>query len=133
MTTGNATDSAWIDHVALRRLLDILGNDPDEFADLLSDYLVDAPDLVDRMSRAAGTGNAEAFRIAAHTLKSNARDFGAVRLSELCAEAEAEAAAAASARGLAAHAEEIARAERAARHVLSEIDPATLGGEDDGA
>jgi HPt (histidine-containing phosphotransfer) domain-containing protein len=133
MTPGNATDPAWIDHAAMRRLLDILGNDPGEFADVLSDYLVNATDPVARMSGAAGIGDAEAFRIVAHTLKSNARDFGPVRLPELCAEAEAEAAAAASTRELAAHAEEIARAERAARHALSEIDPAMLGREDDGA
>jgi HPt (histidine-containing phosphotransfer) domain-containing protein len=127
MTTGHDTEPGWIDHAALRRLLDILGNDPDELADLMSDYLVDAPDLVRRMLEAAEQGDREAFRIAAHTLKSNARDFGAARLSELCFAAEAAVSAPATSADLAALAGEIARAELAARQALSEVDLADLG------
>jgi HPt (histidine-containing phosphotransfer) domain-containing protein len=131
MTTGPASAPEWIDHAALRRLLDILGNDPDEFAELMSDYLVDAPDLVRRMLRAVEKGDREAFRIAAHTLKSNARDVGAAHLSKLCATAEAAVSSPATSADLAALAGEIARAEQAARQALSEVDPAELASRED--
>lgn len=121
MTIGDATDPGWIDHAALRRLLDILGNDPDELAELMSDYLADAPDLTHRMINAAQAGDSKAFRIAAHTLKSNARDFGAIRLSDLCAAAEAAAASSTLSGDLAIHAEKIASAEQAARQALSQV------------
>lgn len=121
MTIGNARDRGWIDHAALRRLLDILGNDPDELAELMSDHLGDTPELVRRLVSASRTGDSAAFRIAAHILKSNARDFGATRLSELCAAAEAAAAAPAVSGNLERRAENIASAERAARQALSPV------------
>ena len=39
---------------------------------------------------AARANDLDALRIAAHTLKSNARDFGAMRLSVMCEELEQE-------------------------------------------
>lgn len=126
MITGPALDLGQIDHDALRRLLDILGDDPDELADLMSDYLLDAPELVRRMMKAAESGDHDTYRIAAHTLKSNARDFGALHLSELCAAAEAAVASRMTPVELAALAHQISDAERGARERLSEIDPAAL-------
>lgn len=127
MTTDKTPETCWIDRDALRRLLDVLGDDPDEFAELMEDYLVDAPDLVHRMRMAAETRDVDAFRIAAHTLKSNARDFGASRLSALCAAAEEAASAALHTDELATRAEEIAKEEEAAREALARVDPRTLG------
>lgn len=109
-----------IDRDALKRLLELLGGDPAELADLLDDYNEDAPDLARRILAAAEHGDHEALRIATHTLKSNARDFGALRLSTLCAELEhACAADALTDPGCAA--EEIFRAEEEARRALAEI------------
>lgn len=74
-----------IDRSALRRLLELIGGDPADLQELLEDYRSQAPELASRISAAARSNDLEALRIAAHTLKSNARDFGARRLSTLCA------------------------------------------------
>ena len=77
-----------IDPAALGKLLELLGGDPDDLDELLTDYFDEAPRLSARIARAASDGNADALRISAHTLKSNARDFGAELLASLCAELE---------------------------------------------
>jgi HPt (histidine-containing phosphotransfer) domain-containing protein len=73
-----------IDRAALRRLLDVIGGNPEDLNDLLEEYRNTAPELASQISVAASSGDLEKLRIAAHTLKSNARDFGATRLSSLC-------------------------------------------------
>ncbi|MDA5092474.1 Hpt domain-containing protein [Aliiroseovarius sp. KMU-50] len=79
-----------IDIDALRRLLAVIGGDTEDLDELLRDFQSEAPELVDRMQLASRLGDIDALRIAAHTLKSNARDFGAVELSALCATMEQE-------------------------------------------
>lgn len=79
-----------IDHAALRQLLDVIGGDRDDLDELIEDYRSTAPSLAADISEAAETGDFERLRIAAHTLKSNARDFGALRLSSLCEALEKE-------------------------------------------
>ena len=60
-----------------------------DFIDELVDtYLEDAPKLVREMETALQTGDEEAFRRAAHSLKSNSATFGAMRLSNLAKELE---------------------------------------------
>lgn len=113
-------DGQPIDRGTLKRLLELLGSDPAELADLLDDYNEDAPDLARRILDAAEHGDLEALRIAAHTLKSNARDFGALRLSALCAELE-HACATGSSIDPRRAAEEIFRVEEEARRALAEI------------
>lgn len=81
-------DETAIDLSALRRLLEMIGGDPEDMAELLEDYREAAPDLAGQIRVAAETGDLDALRIAAHTLKSNARDFGAMRLALLCEELE---------------------------------------------
>lgn len=127
MTNNNPTDPRWIDRAALRRLLAVVGNDPDELGELIDDYIEDAPDLACRMADAAANGDRDAFRIAAHTLKSNARDFGAIRLSELCSAAEAASASLAFSTDLTTFIDDIASAERAAREVLLSVNLENLG------
>ncbi|SDD54735.1 Hpt domain-containing protein [Ruegeria marina] len=78
-------ENADIDLAALKRLLEVVGGDVEELEDLRNDYFEDAPELVRRILDAAGRADLTALKIAAHTLKSNARDFGAARLAELCA------------------------------------------------
>jgi HPt (histidine-containing phosphotransfer) domain-containing protein len=73
-----------IDRAALRRLLDLIGGDPDDLDELLADFRETAPQLASQINAAAEIGDLETLRIAAHTLKSNARDFGATRLSSFC-------------------------------------------------
>jgi HPt (histidine-containing phosphotransfer) domain-containing protein len=113
-------DGEAIDRDALKRLLELLGSDPAELGDLLDDYNEDAPALARRIMDAAEHGDLDALRIAAHTLKSNARDFGALRLSALCAELE-RASASGNPTDPRRAAEEISRAEEEARRALAEI------------
>jgi histidine phosphotransfer protein HptB len=73
---------------ALKRLLDVIGGDRADLAELIDDFRSGAPELVAQMSAAAAATDTEALRRAAHTLKSNAQDFGAMRLAALCAALE---------------------------------------------
>ena len=57
--------------------------------DLLSTYLEDAPDRVEKMHMAVEEANPEALSDAAHALKSASANLGAKQLAEFCAEAEA--------------------------------------------
>jgi HPt (histidine-containing phosphotransfer) domain-containing protein len=60
-----------------------------EFMDELIDtFLDDAPGMVRQMKSALETGDADSFRRAAHSMKSNAATFGAGTLAELAKELE---------------------------------------------
>jgi PAS domain S-box-containing protein len=63
-------------------------DDPAFVADLIGTFLAEAPALVATLQRAHAAGDAEELRRAAHTLKSNARTFGATRLGDACQELE---------------------------------------------
>jgi HPt (histidine-containing phosphotransfer) domain-containing protein len=84
-------DDGLIDRAALRRLLEVIGGDPEDFAELVDDYFAGAPELVASIRAGADSGDWEAVYRAAHTLKSNAKDFGALRLAALCATLESAA------------------------------------------
>lgn len=114
-------DSGIIDRAALRQLLDVIGGDRDDLDELLEDYRNMAPDLAAEMFDAAEAGDLDRLRIAAHTLKSNARDFGALRLSSLCEalEKECRAGSVTDARGSATA---IVTEEAAARRSLDDVD-----------
>lgn len=71
-----------IDQAALKRLLALIGDDPDDLDELIDDYLEAAPELAKTILDACKSRDTNAVRIAAHTLKSNARDLGAMRVSE---------------------------------------------------
>jgi HPt (histidine-containing phosphotransfer) domain-containing protein len=109
-----------IDVEALRRLLKLIGDDAEDLRDLVDEFLETAPELSALISIAADTGDRNALRIAAHTLKSNARDFGAMRLSQLCATLE-NACRSEGAFDTKAAAAEIAREEAVARDALGAI------------
>ena len=114
-----------IDLAALRRLLEAIGGDPEDLDELFEDYRSEAPELAAKISQAAAGGDLEGLRIAAHTLKSNARDFGATKLSALCEKLEQEcrSGAVADPHGMA---EAIAAAENASRQALDEISASDL-------
>ena len=57
-------------------------------ADLLSTYLEDAPERIDKMQQAVDETNPEVLSDAAHALKSASANLGAKQLSGLCAKAE---------------------------------------------
>ncbi|TNE46677.1 MAG: Hpt domain-containing protein [Sphingomonadales bacterium] len=109
-----------ISRAALRRLQNVIGGDPADLDELLGDFLDAAPELVSQICAAAEVGDLDALRISAHTLKSNARDFGALDLSELCEELERECRDG-TITASRERAEAIATAELAARQVLSEL------------
>ena len=56
--------------------------------ELIDTFLEDSPKLIEEIRISLATNNADAFRRAAHSLKSNAATFGAGQLAELAKELE---------------------------------------------
>ena len=79
-----------IDQSSLQKLLELIGNDNAALAELIDSFLIEAPALVDTLEQAETKNDLESMRRAAHTLKSSARDFGALDLGEYCAALEAQ-------------------------------------------
>jgi HPt (histidine-containing phosphotransfer) domain-containing protein len=75
---------------ALDKLLDLIGGDTGSLAELIESFLDESPLLLDQLQQAAGAGDRMGLGRAAHTLKSSARDFGAVQLSSSCEMLEKE-------------------------------------------
>ena len=61
----------------------------DYIGELIDAFLDDAPNLFTQMKSALANQDAESFRRAAHSMKSNAATFGAMKLSMLAKELEA--------------------------------------------
>ena len=55
----------------------------DFVAELVDTFLAEAPAMLEDLHRQLAAGNADAFRRAAHSLKSNSHTFGALTLGEL--------------------------------------------------
>ena len=82
-------DPTLIDPAVLNGFRQLAGADADVLiADLLSTYLEDAPDRIDKMHLAVREANPEALSDAAHALKSASANLGAKQLAGFCAEAE---------------------------------------------
>lgn len=75
---------------AFDRLRQAVGDDPADLAEIAGSFLEEAPALIDAMVKAAAAGDLDAVHRQAHSLKSNARDFGATSLAELCQALEHE-------------------------------------------
>ena len=60
----------------------------DFVVELVATFIEEAPTMLSDLRRALAAGNAEQFRRAAHSLKSNANTFGALRLATLARELE---------------------------------------------
>ena len=56
--------------------------------ELIDTFLEDAPKMIDEIKSALGANNADTFRRAAHSMKSNAATFGASQLAALAKELE---------------------------------------------
>ncbi len=79
---------AEIDRTAIDAILDSVGGDVTFLAELMDEFLADSPEQISDMHQAFSAGDAESFRRAAHSLKSNSASFGAIELAEKCKELE---------------------------------------------
>jgi HPt (histidine-containing phosphotransfer) domain-containing protein len=82
-----------LDTRVLDELRASVGDDPAFVAELIDEFVDDAPRQLETLREAATARAPETARRAAHTLKGHARTFGAGALATLCLEAETAAAA----------------------------------------
>jgi HPt (histidine-containing phosphotransfer) domain-containing protein len=82
------TDAGVIDRAVLDQLLDSFGGDVGFLGEMLDTFFEDAPRQLDAMRSGLATGDSETVRRAAHSLKSNSANFGALALSARCKELE---------------------------------------------
>lgn len=75
-----------IDPAAYSELQDTMG--PDFAAELVETFLAEAPTMLADLRQAAATGDADGFRRAAHSIKSNAGLFGATALARMARDME---------------------------------------------
>jgi PAS domain S-box-containing protein len=78
-----------IDLSTLDQLRDLVDGDEAALAELIDSFLTETPPLLVRLRRALEAGDTAGVRMAAHTLKSSSKDFGALALSQLGQELEA--------------------------------------------
>jgi HPt (histidine-containing phosphotransfer) domain-containing protein len=84
-TNGNKLlSNETIDQVAFRRLLEVIGGEKEDLRELLEEFEISTPILVEKMKTAAADLSLDSLRISAHSLKANGRDFGAMKLASLC-------------------------------------------------
>lgn len=77
-----------IDRKQLAELLESMGGDWSFVDELLETFFADGPVQLQSLEQGLAAGDAEVVRRAAHTVKSNARSFGAVTLTELSKQLE---------------------------------------------
>ena len=77
-----------VDTKALNQLLELIGYDNDSLVELMDSFLEDAPELLTGMTGGLASGDTQTLTRAAHTLKSGARDFGLLELSDCCLQLE---------------------------------------------
>ncbi len=77
-----------IDMNALKRLLDVIGGDPEDLQDLIDEFESTTPEILQEIQTAGANADWSALRISTHSLKSSCRDFGAIELAKLCEELE---------------------------------------------
>lgn len=76
-----------LNRAALDKLRSLAGSE-DDFAELAASFLEEAPQLVSALMASLEAGDLPAMKRSAHSLKSNARDFGADELADVCARIE---------------------------------------------
>lgn len=77
-----------LDRTVLDDLLESFGGDTGFMGEMLEAFFDDAPRQLEAARAGLATGDAEAVRRAAHSLKSNCATFGAPGLSAQCKELE---------------------------------------------
>lgn len=80
-----------LDRQTLDELRDSVGGDAEFLAELVDEFVADAPRQIASLRAAVSTGDAVVARRVAHTLKGTSRTFGAAALAALCQEAETAA------------------------------------------
>ena len=86
-----AVEDGPVDRTVLARLAEGSGGDADFVAELIEQFVADAPSLATAAREGMEAGDLVTARRAAHTLKTNAATFGAHRLVEICRDLEAAA------------------------------------------
>lgn len=79
----NAQPAPVFEAEALDKLLELIGGDHNGLRDLITSFLEDTADLIYDLRLALRTNNIDLLRRTGHTLKSTARDFGALALSKV--------------------------------------------------
>ena len=88
-SVSESGQAAPVDFTALREFEEMMGEGGDEMVrDLVNMYLQNAAALIVEMQESKAQANFEVLRRAAHTLKGNSHQVGAVPLAEHCAELE---------------------------------------------
>ncbi len=87
-TAGSLTDERPIDPAVFGELRNSTGNDAEFLSLLIDTYLADAIQLVAGIRASLSAGDLDSFRRAAHSLKSNSANLGAMKLSALAKELE---------------------------------------------
>lgn len=77
-----------LDPMALKNLQDMAGGDVEFLLDLINTFLQDAPQMLVDMRQSLDSGDAKLLHRAAHSLKSNSAEFGAMKLSEMSRQLE---------------------------------------------
>ena len=77
-----------VDTKALNQLLEVIGYDHDSLVELMDSFLEDAPEMLTGMTTGLESGDTQTLTRSAHTLKSSARDFGLLELSDSCLQLE---------------------------------------------
>jgi len=77
-----------VDRAILNNLLATVGGDESFLNELIETYFDDSPKLLATIRQSVELEKAEELRRAAHSLKSNSANFGALALSALCKELE---------------------------------------------
>lgn len=80
-----------INEKSLARLKEVIGGSSEMLHELIDDFEATTPVLLQSIKAAIGANDWAALRIASHSLKSNAREFGAEVLADLCATLEKQA------------------------------------------
>lgn len=81
-------DSTVIDRDVLNGLLDSFGGDTEFLGEMLDTFFQDSPRQMEAVAAGLAAGDAETVRRAAHSLKSNCANFGALALSGECRQLE---------------------------------------------
>lgn len=77
-----------IDIRALEQLQELIGGDKDTLHELIETFLEEGAEIVGDMRNSVSGSDIDLLRRSAHSLKSSAQDFGAVKLSQQCASLE---------------------------------------------
>ena len=82
------SETAAVDGATFDELVASTGGDPAFIQELIDTYLTDAPDLFGQMRSSLTANDADTFRRAAHSLKSNSASLGALTLSAMAKDLE---------------------------------------------